>query len=124
MTTAIHPEADSRSGEGRLLNLICVLAALAFVGLAVLNFFSEGSFLSTDSLFITLVWGLLAMLFLSVPLLDMYSRGIIKIPFVGRKAKAASAPAGNAPVTTDAKGRPMPPDVRRMVSDMKSRQQP
>lgn len=111
-------------GEGRILNLICVLAALAFLGLAVLNFFSEGSFLSIDSLFITLVWGVLAMLFLSVPVLEMYSRGIIKIPFVGGKAKATSVPASNAPVITDAKGRPMPPDVRRMVSDMKSRQQP
>ena len=110
--------------EGRILNLLCVLAALAFLGLAVLNFLSEGSFLSTDSLFITLVWGMLAMLFLSVPALDMFSRGVIRIPFVGRKAKATAAPAGSGPVTTDAKGRPMPPDVRRMVSDMQSRKQP
>jgi hypothetical protein len=111
-------------GEGRILNLLCVLAALAFLALAVLNFLSEGNFLSTDSLFITLVWAMLAMLFLSVPALDVFSRGVIKVPFVGRKATATPATAGNVPVATDAKGRPMPPDVRRMVSDMKSRKQP
>ncbi|MDX6612453.1 MAG: hypothetical protein QOD75_1639 [Blastocatellia bacterium] len=111
-------------GEGRILNLLCVLAALAFLALAVLNFLSEGNFLSTDSLFITLVWVMLAMLFLSVPALDMFSRGVIRVPFMKGKGKPAVVSAGNAPVTTDAKGRPMPPDVRRMVSDMKSRKQP
>lgn len=110
-------------GEGKILNLICVLAALAFLALAVLNFLSEGNFLSTDSLFITLVWAMLAMLFLSVPALDMMSRGTIKVPFIGRKAQpAAASGSSKTAVITDAKGRPMPPDVRRMVSDMKSGQ--
>ena len=106
--------------EGRVLNLICVLAALAFVALAVLNYLSEGSFLATDSLFITLVWAMLAALFLSVPAMDMKARGVIRFPFRRRKDQAASTPGGSAPVT-DAKGRPMPPDVRRMVSDMSAK---
>jgi len=113
--------------EGKLLNLICVLCALAFVGLAIMNYFAEGSFKSTDSLFITLVWAMLALLFLAVPALDLTSRGVVRIPFVGRKkaAPAAAASGGSTSttaVTTDAKGRTMPPDVRRMVSDMKSGQ--
>jgi hypothetical protein len=113
--------------EGMLLNVICVLCAVAFVGLAIMNFFAEGSFRSTDSLFITLVWAMLAMLFLAVPVMDLTSRGVIKVPFVGRKAKAQAPAAGSTSttaVTTDTKGRPMPPDVRRMVSDMKSGQKP
>jgi hypothetical protein len=121
VNTATHAEAHSMGGEGRILNLICVVAALAFLGLAVLNFLSEGSFLSTDSLFITLVWGMLAMLFLAVPALDMTSRGVIRVPFIGKKPQPVSAASsGSTQVTTDAKGRPMPPDVRRMMSDMKS----
>ncbi|MEA2206967.1 MAG: hypothetical protein QOE77_3743 [Blastocatellia bacterium] len=111
--------------EGLLLNVICVLCAIAFVGLAIMNFFAEGSFRSTDSLFITLVWGMLAILFLAVPAMDLTSRGVIKVPFVGRKKQApAAGSTSTTAVTTDAKGRPMPPDVRRMVSDMKSGQKP
>lgn len=117
-------QSDDNSTRGtRILNLICVLIALAFVALVILNFLSEGSFLSTDSLFITLVWLMLAGLFLAVPALDMWSRGAIPIPFRRRAARASSpAAGGDRPVTTDAKGRTMPPDVRRMVADMKTRE--
>lgn len=108
-------------GEGRLLNLICLLAALGFVALAVLNYLSEGSFLSTDSLFITLVWVMLAALFLSVPAMDMKARGVIRMPTRRRGGQPPVTAGINAPVTTDAKGRPMPPDVRRMVADMSSK---
>ncbi len=116
-------QADDNSMRGtRILNLICVLIALAFIALAVLNFLSEGSFFSTDSLFITLVWLMLAGLFLAVPGLDMMSRGVIRVPFRGRGAgKAGAAAAGDTGVTTDARGRTMPPDVRRMVADMKTK---
>src|SRR5688572_5055993 len=116
-------QSDDNSMRGtRILNLICVLIALAFVALAVLNFFSEGSFLSTDSLFITLVWLMLAGLFLAVPGLDMMSRGVIRVPFRGRGSGKASPETGSGtPVTTDARGRTVPPDVRRMVADMKAK---
>lgn len=106
--------------EGKILNLICVLAALAFVALAVSNYLSEGSFLSTDSLFMFAVCATLAMLFLSVPALDMMSRGVIRFPSRGRKGQPTPPPGGSAPIT-DAKGRTMPPDVRRMVSDMSAK---
>jgi hypothetical protein len=111
--------------EGMLLNLICVLCAVAFVVLAVMNFLAEGSFFSTDSLFITLVWLMLAMLFLAVPGMDLLSRSVIMNRFGFIKSRAPAPTAGatsTTVVTTDAKGRPMPPDVRRMVSDMKSGQ--
>src|SRR2546427_11191218 len=117
MNTTVQSEGDSMKREGMVLNLICVLAALAFVALAVLNYLSEGSFLSTDSLFMFAVCATLAMLFLSVPALDMMSRGLIRFPSRRRKGQAPPPPGGSAPIT-DAKGRPMPPDVRRMVSDM------
>jgi len=117
MNTTVQAEGDSMKREGMVLNLICVLAALAFVALAVLNYLSEGSFLSTDSLFMFAVCATLAMLFLSVPALDMMSRGVIRFPSRRRKGQATPPPGASAPIT-DAKGRPMPPDVRRMVSDM------
>lgn len=122
MGTAIQSDDNSMRGT-RILNLICVLIALAFVALVVLNFLSEGSFFSTDSLFITLVWLMLAALFLSVPALDMWSRGVIRVPFRRRAAQAPVPASGeNKPVTTDAKGRTIPPDVRRMVADMNTKQ--
>ena len=121
MNTAVQPEDKSMRREGKILNLICVLAALAFVALAVVNFLSEGSFRSTDTLFMFAVCATMALLFLSVPGLDMMSRGVIRIPFRGRKNQAAPPfPGGTTPIT-DAKGRPMPPDVRRMVSDMSAK---
>ncbi|HEY3026488.1 MAG TPA: hypothetical protein VGJ55_10095 [Pyrinomonadaceae bacterium] len=123
MNTAVQSEGDSMPREGKVLNLICVLAALAFVGLAVLNFLSEGSFLSTDSLFMFAVCATLALLFLSVPALDMMSRGVIRLPSRRRKGEATSTPGGSPPIT-DAKGRPMPPDVRRMMSDMSVKPKP
>ena len=120
MNTAVQSESKTMKREGKVLNLVCVLAALAFVALAVSNFFSEGSFLSTDSLFMFAVCATMALLFLSVPALDMMSRGVIRVPFRGRKSPLAPPAGGSAPVT-DAKGRPMPPDVRRMVSDMSAK---
>jgi hypothetical protein len=122
MDTTMQSEGNSTRGT-KILNLICVLIALAFVALAVLNFLSEGSFFSTDSLFITLVWLMLAALFLSVPALDMWSRGVIPVPFRRRVQPApVSDSGGTKTVTTDAKGRTMPPDVRRMVADMNTKQ--
>ncbi|MEP6707280.1 MAG: hypothetical protein ABJC05_07160 [Pyrinomonadaceae bacterium] len=116
----MNSEGKAARSEGKVLNLICVLAALAFVALAVLNYLSEGSFLSTDSLFMFAVCATMALLFLSVPALDMMSRGVIRVPFRGRKDQAPPPPGGSAPIT-DARGRPMPPDVRRMVSDMSAK---
>jgi len=116
--------------EEKLLYLVCVLMALLFFGLAGLNYFSAGSFMSTDSLFFTTVAGMMALLFLLVPALSIRanqkgaevaeSAGTKALP--GRAAAPAlrvGAVAANTPTLKDAKGRPVPPDVRKMMEQMK-----
>ena len=44
-------EGSSMKGEGKILNAICLLIGLAFIGLIVWNFISAGSFIAIDSLF-------------------------------------------------------------------------
>lgn len=113
--------------EAKLLNLVCVAAALVFVALAVLNAFSSPSFLTTDNLFVTMVCLLMALLFIVNPLLYLKDEGKLPIPFLKRKELAA-APAGttralpaSAPLL-DAKGRAVPPDVKSMMANMKQKQ--
>ena len=119
-------------GEGLLLNGVCLVMALLFLGLAGLNFFSAGNFISTDSLFFTSVCGLMALLFLLVPLANMRaakkaaqspeSGSAAALP--GRASAAALRPGTGvtaAQMMKDAKGRPMPPDVARMVEQMKDK---
>src|SRR5438270_12231085 len=71
MTEAIEREGSSMKREGMLLNVVCLVMALLFFGLAGLNFFSAGNFISTDSLFFTSVCGVMALLFLLVPLMTL-----------------------------------------------------
>ncbi len=114
--------------EAKLLNLVCIIAALAFVGLAVLNALTSVSFLTTDNLFVTMVCLLMALLFAVNPLLYLKDEGRLPIPFQKRSAlKAQSAAAARAlpataPPLLDAKGRAVPPDVRSMVANMKPKQ--
>jgi cytochrome c oxidase subunit 4 len=70
------------SGEV-ILNVICVLLALAFLGLAASNFSLAGNFLSIDSLFFTLVCLMLAGIFLINPAWTLYEKG-----FFSRSATA------------------------------------
>ena len=49
-------------GENLLLNVVCIVMALLFLGLAGLNYFSAGNFISTDSLFFTTVSGMMALI--------------------------------------------------------------
>ena len=114
--------------EVTLLNLVCVLAALAFVVLAVLNAVLSGSFLTTDNLFVTMVCLLMALMFIVNPLLYLKDEGRLPIPFLKHNAlKAGVAETGtralpqSAPLL-DAKGRAVPPDVRSMVANMKQKQ--
>ena len=106
--------------ELALLNLTCVVAALGLLGFAVWNAIFSVDFLSTDNLFITAVFLVLALMFAANPLLYLKSEGKLPIPFKGR-AKAQTpqlAAAGGAPIAPallDAKGRAVPPDVRSMV---------
>jgi hypothetical protein len=108
-----------------LLNIICILVALGFLGMAVVSVIASGDFLTIDNLFIVTVSLLMALVFAVNPLLYLKSEG--KLPLPGMK-KPIAAPAGNnewgqvraqqAPPLLDAKGRAVPPDVRAIVSRM------
>ena len=114
--------------EATILNLLCIIAALAFIALAVINALSSFSFLTTDNLFVTLVCLLMALMFAVNPLLYLKDEGRLPIPFQKRKALNASAAAAegralppSAPLL-DARGRAVPPDVKSMVNRMKPKQ--
>ena len=108
-----------------LLNIICIIVALGFLGMAIVSVISSGDFLTTDNLFIITVSLLMALMFAINPLLYLKSEG--RLPLPGMK-KSIAAPAGGgewgqlrsqqAPPLLDAKGRAVPPDVRAIVSQM------
>ncbi len=113
--------------EAEVLNIVCIIAALAFVALAVLNALTSPRFLTTDNLFVTMVCMLMALMFAVNPLLHLKDEGRLPMPFQERKTvKAKAAATGtlpqSAPPLLDAKGRAMPPDVRSMVAHMKQKQ--
>ncbi|HEX3280597.1 MAG TPA: hypothetical protein VHR36_05150 [Pyrinomonadaceae bacterium] len=120
-------------GEVRFLNLICVIAAIAFLALAVLNAVFSGEFFTTDNLFITVVCLVMALMFAANPLLYLKSEGKLPIPFMKRSEKPASAVTGTGtaafakspatPPLLDARGRAVPPDVKSMMANMKPKQQ-
>lgn len=112
--------------ETALLNIICVVAAVGFVALAVLNALFSGDFLTTDNLFLTLVCLVLALMFAVNPLLYLKSEGKLPVPFKRRASDKTLQPAGagtgslpsgraNGPPLLDTKGRPVPPDVKSIV---------
>lgn len=113
--------------EVGLLNLICIIAAIAFVGLAVLNAILSGDFLTTDNLFVTLVCMVMALMFAINPLLYLKGEGRLPVPFTKKvspqppKLSAVAPPllAAGAPPLLDAKGRAVPPDVSAMVAKMR-----
>lgn len=114
--------------EATLLNLVCIIAALGFLALAVANALLSPSFLTTDNLFVTMVCMLIALMFAVNPLLYLRDEGRLPIPFQKRREiKAAAADWGgralpaSAPLL-DAKGRAVPPDVKSMVANMKQKQ--
>jgi hypothetical protein len=123
------------SKELRLLNFLCILAALGFVAIAVISVLSSGDFLTTDNLFIITVCMVMALLFAINPLLYLRSQGKLPLPFIGRKAVPSVNGGNNAPAVRgagdwgqfkaaatppllDAKGRAVPPDVKAIVSRM------
>ncbi len=113
--------------EAKVLNIVCIIAALGFVALAVMNALTSPSFLTTDNLFVTMVCMLMALMFAVNPLLYLKDEGRLPIPFQKRKALKEQAAGGrtlpqSAPPLLDAKGRAVPPDVRSMVAHMKQKQ--
>jgi len=110
------------SKELRLLNLLCIIAAIFFLALIGVNAIASGdirNLLSTDNLFVTMICLLMALTFAVNPLLYLKSEGKLRIPFTKKPATTTSQISGTTdPPMLDAKGRAMPPDVRAMVSQM------
>ena len=77
-------EAGVMRKELGLLNLVCIIVAILFIGLAVVNALTSGDFLSTDNLFVTLVCLVMALMFAVNPLLYLKSEGRLPIPFAKR----------------------------------------
>jgi hypothetical protein len=119
--------------EQSLLNLVCLIGALVLFAFVAYNFFASGNFISTDGLFFTVVPMLIALCFLAVPGQEMLmrkleqrkiARGELVAPAGSAAtipARAGGAPAAlrSAPALKDTRGRAMPPDVNRMVAEMK-----
>ena len=113
--------------EESLLNLTCFLAAAGFFALIAYNLFAGGTIISTDGLFFTVVPLVLALSFLAVPGMGFLQRKLEKrAALAGGGSQTHLAPAGgghsggqHVPALKDAKGRTMPPDVSRMVAEMK-----
>jgi len=109
-----------------LLNIVCILVALGFLGMAIVSVIASGDFLTIDNLFIITVSLLMALMFAINPLLYLKSEGRLPLPF---SKKAIAGPAtdsewgqirSQAPPMLDAKGRAVPSDVRAIVSRMDS----
>jgi hypothetical protein len=102
-----------------LLNAVCFLTALLFLGFAAINALTSPAFFTTDNLFITVVCLVMALMFAVNPLLYLYSEGKLPIPFakrLGQRPEQRPLNAATAPPLLDAKGRPVPPDVRQLVA--------
>jgi hypothetical protein len=138
MADTIEKEGSFMKSESLLLNVVCIVMALGFLGLAGLSYLSSGNFISTDNLFFSSVAGMMALIFLLVPVTSFIADRKANKAQSGEVATAAAgqgAIAGakrttvgalnRAPVrfadAVDAKGRPIPPDVARMVETMKDR---
>jgi hypothetical protein len=107
------------SKELRLLNLLCIVAAIAFFAFAIINLLTSGALISTDNLFITMVCLVMALIFAVNPLLYMKSEGKLPGPFLkASPAATAQLPGSKTPPLLDAKGRAVPPDVRAIMSKL------
>ena len=137
MTDTMEKEGGFMDKENLLLNVVCIVMAIGFLGLAGLSYLSSGNFISTDNLFFSSVSGMMALIFLLVPLSSFIAaRKAKKAPAGEASATAATAAVAGTrrtaaaaslrPVrfadTVDARGRPIPPDVARMVEFMKDRE--
>jgi len=126
MTTTID---SLMKREETLLNLVCLVVAGGFLALVGYNLFAAGSIISTDGLFMIVVPMVLALPFLLVPAKKVVAGRLEKRALksgkaprqVGAGSSSVAPPVlKSAPALTDAKGRPMPPDVNRMVAEMKA----
>lgn len=119
--------------EQRLLNLICLVAALGLFAFVGYNLFAAGAVISTDGLFFTVVPIVIALSFLAVPAQEILARRLEKRRIArGEEVKPTAAAAKQAaraastvppalrlaPALKDVRGRALPPDVNRMVAEM------
>jgi hypothetical protein len=119
--------------EQRLLNLICVIAALGLFAFVAYNFLAAGAVISTDGLFFTVVPIVIALAFLAVPAQEILTRQLEKRRIArGETVKPTAAAQKQAaraastvppalklpPALKDARGRALPPDVNRMMAEM------
>ena len=119
--------------EQRLLNLICVIAALGLFAFVAYNFIAAGTVISTDGLFFTVVPVVIALSFLAVPAQEILTRRLEKrriargeevkptaaaVKQAARAASTVPAALKLPPALKDVRGRAMPPDVNRMVAEM------
>lgn len=132
--------------EGFILNLLCVVLALAALGVVAWNVITVGTvtnFLTIDSLFLTVVFTLLALVLLVNPIMSLRDAGMLPGPFKRRNAEttaeqsaatpalaggatqAALPPARPVAATTTAKKtqRTVPPDVESIVNRLKRSQE-
>src|SRR6266496_1689148 len=107
--------------EQSLLNLICLIVAAGFFALIVYNLFSACSIISTDGLFFTVVPLVLALAFLAVPAQEFLSRRLERRSIAPAEPPQQTIAGRSVPALKDARGRAMPPDVNRMVAQMKRR---
>src|SRR5215813_9584961 len=118
--TVVTAEANLMRKELGLLNIVCIVVALLFLGLAILNALTSPELLTTDNLFVTMVCLVMVLMFAINPLLYLKSEGRLPIPFQKRLPRSESTPAitatANRPALLDAKGRPVPPDVRQIAN--------
>jgi hypothetical protein len=114
------------ASEGRLmkkelglLNVVCVLLGIVFVGLALWTALFTPQFFTTDNLFFISVCLVMALMFVANPLLYLQSEGRLPIPFTKRSPRQEVALlASSGPPLLDAKGRAVPPDVKSMMARM------
>ena len=120
--------------EQRLLTLICLIAALGLFAFVAYNFIAAGSVISTDGLFFTVVPIVIALSFLAVPAQEILARRLEKRRIArGEEVKPTAAAVKQAaraastvppalklpPALKDVRGRALPPDVNRMVAEMR-----
>lgn len=132
-----------------ILNGVCLALSVAFLVFALYNALmadSFGSFLTIDNLFITAFCLLMALVFFSIPASWVVQASGVRLPFIhsaeagteslpaaaGARTPGAAAlpgrgnraalPAGRE-VQRDAKGRPVPADVQRMLAEMNKSEQ-
>ena len=131
MTVAEGNKVSGMKREETLLNLLCLGTAAGFLALVLYNLFAAGSIITTDGLFMIVVPMVLALPFLLVPFGKVVAGRLEKRAIKRGKAPgqvgagSSSTPTGapalkSAPALTDTRGRAMPPDVNRLMAEMKA----